>query len=91
MKAHSFTAPTPASEEMPGLAIPILVQSSWLYSVAYDVEHAILYVETRNGSVHQFTHVPQQAYWDLLQAVSTGGHFNRHIRGQFPHTLLSQG
>jgi hypothetical protein len=67
---------------------PVALQSSCLAQVAYDASRAILQVEFRDGTAHQYADVPLQTYHELLQASSKGACFNRYIRNIFPHEVL---
>ena len=67
---------------------PVKVQSSSLAQVAYDSLRAILQVEFRDGTAHQYAGVPLWTYCALLGADSKGAYFNHHIRNLFPHEVL---
>lgn len=59
------------------------IHSTVVAAAAYDDTRAVLEVEFRDGTVYQYTGVPQKIYQDLCQAESKGGYFNRQIRNRF--------
>jgi|HubBroStandDraft_4_1064222.scaffolds.fasta_scaffold720023_2 hypothetical protein len=78
------------ADALAGSGIEIPVESSWLASVAYFVEHTVLQVTLRSGAVYHYLRVPSQTWLDLILADSPGGYLNRHIKGRFEHLLLRQ-
>lgn len=78
------------TKEVADWSVEIPVESSWLATVAYHAERAILQVTLRSGAVYQYLQVPQPTFLDLLQADSVGGYLNRHIRKRFVYVLLRQ-
>jgi hypothetical protein len=65
------------------------VESSTLATVAYDDARELLQLEFCNRAVYQYFGVPAAVYAALLCAPSTGGYFNRAIRGRFSYALVS--
>ena len=66
----------------------VALDSSSLASVAYDVKQTILQVEFRDGSVYQYSNVPEKIHQNLLQASSKGAYLNCNIRNRFPSLKL---
>ena len=64
----------------------ILVKSSNLKAVGYESE--IMEIEFLNGSVYEYSEVPQEKYDDLMSASSQGKYYNQYIKGQFPSKKL---
>ena len=64
------------------------VTSSNLHSVGYDLDSQTLEVEFNNGSVYQYSNVPQGEYDALMSADSKGTYFNANIRNRYPFTKL---
>lgn len=62
------------------------VQSSMLASVGHDGD--TLHVEFKGGKVYAHTGVSAERFQQMLAADSIGKHYNEHIKGKFPHTLL---
>lgn len=58
----------------------IPVQSSNLASVGYDPQNSILEIEFNNGSIYQYTGVPQEVYEGLMNADSKGSYFHYNIK-----------
>jgi hypothetical protein len=66
----------------------VTVESTTLGSAGHDDQAAVLELQFRNGTVYQYSLVPQQVYRDLLQAESKGRFFNHNIRGKFPYQRI---
>ena len=66
----------------------IPVVSSNLQSVGYDPTAQLLEVEFHDGSVYQYTHVPEAIYRALVAAGSHGQYFHAHIKGAYPTTRI---
>ncbi len=62
------------------------VTSSNLHSVGYDLDSQTFEVEFNNGSVYQYSNVPQGEYDALMSADSKGTYFNANIRNRYPFT-----
>ena len=61
----------------------IPVKSSDLKSVGYDKDNQILEVEfLSDSSVYQYLKVPEQVYFELMNAKSHGKYFRRYIRDE---------
>lgn len=64
------------------------VTSSNLQSVGYDLDSQTLEVEFNNGSLYQYSDVPQGEYDALMSADSKGTYFSANIRNRYPFTKL---
>ena len=69
-------------------AAPILVNSTLLASVTYDVGEAILQLEFCDGAIYRYFAVPAAIHYGLLLADSKGSYFNRKIRSDFRYACL---
>ena len=58
----------------------ILVTSTDIHSVGYDVDSQVLEVEFHKGGTYQYFNVPQHIYDDLMVSESKGKYFNLHIK-----------
>ena len=68
----------------------IPVQSSNLFSVGYDSQTSILEIEFNNGSIYQYSGVPQEVYEGLMNAGSKGSYFHHNIkRGGHPYIRIT--
>jgi hypothetical protein len=56
------------------------VSSSNLASVGYDPRTRTLEVAFLNGSVYQYSNVPEAVYRGLMSASSHGSYFDSHIK-----------
>jgi hypothetical protein len=56
------------------------VSSSNLASVGYDTQRHVLEVEFLNGSIYQYSGVPESEYRGLMSASSHGSYFNANIK-----------
>lgn len=61
------------------------VTSSNLKSVGYDPESAMLEIEFHDGSIYQYSGVPQDVYKALMAAASLGSFLHKHIRGKYSY------
>jgi hypothetical protein len=59
------------------------VDSSMIKAVGYVPERLALYVKFSRGGTYVYLGVMQDAYNDLVGAVSVGGHFHRHFMGVY--------
>lgn len=66
-----------------------VVDSSSLRSIGYDAANLILEVEFRNGSVYQYTNVPDELWARFRRAESMGKFFQDHVRDRFDTTRLA--
>ena len=48
------------------------------------IGYGTLEVEFQSGAVHEFQHIPQFVYQELLSAESAGRYFHKNIRGVYP-------
>jgi len=58
----------------------IQVSSSNLASVGYDAQTETLEIEFLNGTVYQYSNVPESIYSELMGAASHGSYFAAHIK-----------
>jgi hypothetical protein len=61
----------------------ILVQSSNLVSVGYDVVNRLLEVEFLTGKVYQYHDVPNDVYQGLMTAPSKGEYLHDNILNRY--------
>lgn len=64
------------------------VESSMIKSVGYSRETRILEIEFSNGSVHDYSDVPESEYLALVNADSIGKQFSAAIRGLYSGTKV---
>jgi len=64
----------------------IPVTSSNLKAVGY--EYGIMEIEFLNGSVYEYSEVPQEKFDDLMSAPSQGKYYNQYIKGEYPSKKL---
>ncbi len=60
------------------------VTSSNIRAVGYEVESQALEIEFNNGSVYEYSGVPENEYEGLMSADSKGTYFNSNIKNKFP-------
>lgn len=66
------------------------VSSSNIASIGYDAEQEILEVEFLNGSVYQYSGVPESLYSELMSADSHGSYLDTYIKkGGFSYNKIS--
>lgn len=65
------------------------VSSSNLESVGYDPDSAVLEIEFRDGSIYQYSGVPQHVHTALMTAASLGSFLHKHIKGKYPYRKVS--
>lgn len=56
------------------------VSSSNIASIGYDAARRILEIEFLNGSVYQYSNVPESLYNGLMNASSHGSYFDSYIK-----------
>jgi hypothetical protein len=66
-------------------------QSSHLQASDYDEASQILTVQFTDGSIYQYTGVPQDVYFQWSQSGRSGIPFWSLIRGRYPTTMLVPG
>jgi hypothetical protein len=64
------------------------VDSSNLESVGYDSNSNILEVEFKNGTLYQYTGVPEHIFPELIAASSVGVYFNENIRNNYDYQRI---
>jgi len=65
-----------------------IAQSSHLQSYEYDPESQTLTVEFQNGTIYQYTGVPQTEFWNMMQNGGGGTYFWSKIRDRYPTTKI---
>jgi hypothetical protein len=69
---------------------PVLLNSTLLASLTYDVNESFLQLELCDGAIYRYFAVPKDIVNGLLAADSKGSYFNRQIRSHFRYTRLRQ-
>ncbi len=65
------------------------VSSSNIASIGYDAARRVLEIEFLNGSVYQYSSVPESLYNGLMNASSHGSYFDSYIKkGGFPYKRI---
>jgi hypothetical protein len=59
------------------------VSSSNVRSVGYDVGDGTLEVEYKNGSLYQYSHVPEAVYSALMHAPSIGLYLKENVKDRY--------
>ena len=59
------------------------ISSSNIVSAGYDAANQILELEFKNGVVWQYTHFPEEMWYEFLGAPSQGKYFYAQIRSRF--------
>lgn len=59
------------------------VTSDTIQSVGYSSLSGTLEIEFTDGSLYQYSDVPERIYRDLIGASSHGTYFNEHVRDWF--------
>lgn len=66
------------------------VSSSNIASIGYDAKQQILEVAFLNGSVYQYSGVPESLYSGLMSADSHGSYLDTYIKkSRFAHQKIS--
>lgn len=65
------------------------VESTTLWTLAYDDGRGILQLEFRSRAIYHYYGVAAAIYEALQCAASKGSYFNRVIRGRFPYALCA--
>ncbi|GAA1931969.1 hypothetical protein GCM10009775_25020 [Microbacterium aoyamense] len=60
------------------------IESSFLRSVGYEAETAVLEIEFASGDVYRYFAVPPSVHRGLMDAASPGAFFNRTISDKYP-------
>jgi len=58
----------------------IPVESSDLASIGYDANTSILEIQFNNGSIYQYSDVPEGTYDGLMTAESKGRFLDQHVK-----------
>jgi hypothetical protein len=64
------------------------VKSSNLLSVGYDSARQLLEIEFRNGTVHQYSQVPENVFRGLIDASSKGRYHHSRIRNKYQYQRI---
>jgi len=66
------------------------VSSSNIASIGYDANSRVLEIEFLNGSVYQYSSVPESLYNGLMNASSHGSYFDSYIKkGGFAYRRIN--
>ena len=66
------------------------VSSSNIASIGYDANRRVLEIEFLNGSVYQYSSVPESLYNGLMNASSHGSYFDSYIKkGGFAYRRIN--
>ncbi|MBY0436905.1 MAG: KTSC domain-containing protein [Burkholderiales bacterium] len=63
--------------------------SSQIASHGYDPATQTLEVEFKTGAVYQYDFVSQEVADGFSNCESVGAHFGAHVRGKFPHRMVT--
>ena len=63
----------------------LLVRSSNILSVGYDVSARVLEVEFQSGNVYRYFDVPESLYQDFMTSGSKGEFFHDNILKEFDY------
>jgi len=61
------------------------VSSSNIESVGYDLDSTLLEIEFHDGSIYQYSNVPQSVHTALMASVSLGSFLHKNIRGKYSY------
>lgn len=64
------------------------VSSSNVCSIGYDADNLILEVEFNNGSVYQYSGVPEYEHDGIMGADSKGKYLNSNIKNRYPFSKM---
>jgi len=68
----------------------IPVDSTNIASVGYVAASSTLEIEFNNGTIYQYSGVPENEYTELMNASSKGSYLNQHIKkAGYPYTRIS--
>ncbi len=56
------------------------VSSSNLEAIGYNEEEEVLQVEFSNGTIYQYSNVPEEVYEGLMSASSKGSYFHYEVK-----------
>lgn len=65
------------------------VSSSNIKSVGYDPDSMLLEIEFHDGSIYQYSKVPQSVHRALMAAASLGSFLHKNIKGKYPYQKVS--
>ncbi len=61
------------------------VSSSNIKSVGYDLDSTLLEIEFHDGSIYQYSNVPQSVHTALMASASLGSFLHKNIRGKYSY------
>lgn len=65
------------------------VNSTMIVSIGYDATQGILEVEFKSsGQIWQYYDVPENIWYEIESASSTGKYFNANIKGSYPENRI---
>lgn len=64
------------------------VTSSNISAIGYDSDNQILEIEFNNGSVYQYSGVPEYEFEGIMNAASKGTYLNSNIKNKYPFSKL---
>lgn len=59
------------------------VQSSNIRSIGYDLDASVLEIEFQNGSIYQYSAVPEDVHARFMHAASKGKFLNTQIKDRY--------
>lgn len=65
------------------------VNSSNIKSIGYDGRNNCLEIEFNNGSIYEYSNVPNDIYLSLMSAPSHGKYFNQYIKKNYTFKKVS--
>jgi hypothetical protein len=66
----------------------VIVDSSNVAAVGYDVDSSTLQVEFNNGATYQYFDVPEHLFDGLRDAHSVGEYLATHIKGSYRYSKV---
>ena len=81
--------PTPTKEKKMTKQIQMQpVESSNLTAIGYDAERKILAVKFKNGTVYNYSDVPEKTFEELRSSESIGKFFHSRIKNIFKYLKI---
>lgn len=66
----------------------ILVKSSVIHSIAYDITRKTMEIEFVSGGIYRYYDVPAEVFDNFLHAPSHGQYFHQFIFDEYPYDRL---
>lgn len=66
----------------------IVVSSSNVSAVGYEVDYQITYIEFMNGTLYTYKGVPESEFLALLTAPSIGSYLHRNFKNNYPYERI---